>query len=200
VIAATNRDLATMVENNEFRADLFYRLNVFPISLPPLRQRREDIPALTRYFISKFAERLNRVVEDIPPETLAAMVAFDWPGNIRQLQNFIEHGLIISPGPVFQPDLSQLPHPVFQPGLSRLHRVPDNSAIGTGTLDGATRRHIVDVLRETNGVVGGANGAAARLGVARTTLISKMKRLGIETENRRPWKPGGFQQASASVA
>ncbi|MCU1292907.1 MAG: Formate hydrogenlyase transcriptional activator [Bryobacterales bacterium] len=200
VIAATNRDLATMVENNEFRADLFYRLSVFPISLPPLRQRREDIPALTRYFVPKFAERLNRVVEDIPLETLAAMVAFDWPGNIRQLQNFIEHGLIISPGPVFQPDLSQLSSPVFQRDLSQLHRAPDNSAISAGTLDGATRRHILDVLRETNGVVGGADGAAARLGVARTTLIAKMKRLGIETEKRRPWKPGDFEQASATVA
>ena len=200
VIAATNRDLATVVANREFRADLFYRLNVFPISLPPLRQRREDIPALTHYFVSKFAERLNRVVEDIPLETLAAMVAFDWPGNIRQLQNFIEHGLIISPGPVFQPDLSQLPGPVFQPDLSQPDRAPDNSVMGVGTLDRVTRIHILDALRETNGVVGGANGAAARLGVARTTLIAKMKRLGIETEKRRPWKPHDFQQAPASMA
>jgi transcriptional regulator with GAF, ATPase, and Fis domain len=185
IIAATNRDLATMVANREFRADLFYRLSVFPISLPPLRQRREDIPALTRYFVSKFAERLDRVLEDIPLETLAAMVAFDWPGNIRQLQNFIEHGLILSRGSVFQPALSQL------------QRAPYNSAISAGTLlDGVTRRHILDVLRETNGVVGGANGAAARLGVARTTLIAKMRRLGIETEKRRPWKSRDFQQAS----
>jgi formate hydrogenlyase transcriptional activator len=200
VVAATNRDLATMVKNNEFRADLFYRLSVFPISLPPLCKRREDIPTLTRYFVSKFAGRLNRVVEEIPPETLAAMVAYPWPGNIRQLQNFIEHGLIISPGSVFRPDLSQLPGLVFQPDLRPLHRAPENSVMGAGTLDGATRRHILDVLRDTNGVVGGANGAAARLGLPRTTLIAKMKRLGIDIERAAALEAPRFRASTSELA
>ena len=98
LVAATNRDLPQMVEDKEFRADLFYRLSVFPISLPPLRDRREDIPALARHFMAKFAERMNKVVEDIPPETMDAMLAYDWPGNIRELQNFMERGVIVSAG------------------------------------------------------------------------------------------------------
>src|SRR6204780_938713 len=108
VVAATHRDLSQMVDNKEFRADLFYRLSVFPISLPPLRERREDIPALVRHFVARYSERMNKVVDEIPPETMEAMLAYDWPGNIRQLQNFIEHGVIVSGDRVFQPALSQL--------------------------------------------------------------------------------------------
>ena len=178
VVAATNRDLTQMVANKEFRADLFYRLSVFPISLPPLRERPEDIPALARHFMSKFAERMNRLVDEIPSETMEAMIAYDWPGNVRELQNFMEHGVIVSEGAVFQPRLSQLRPPTGSPPRS------------TRTLEDATREHILETLKETNWVVGGRHGAAARLGLARTTLLSKMRRLGIEAADgmlsRRP--------------
>ncbi len=168
LVAATHRDLEQMVENKEFRADLYYRLGVFPISLPPLRDRPEDIPALVRHFVAKYAERMNKVVDEIPSETMDAMAAYQWPGNIRQLQNFIEHGVIVSAGPVFDPPLSQL----------RIQKtsVPKNSK----TLEDATRDHVLQTLEETRWVVGGRHGAAARLGIARTTLIAKMRRLGIE--------------------
>jgi formate hydrogenlyase transcriptional activator len=169
LVAATNRDLLQMVENKEFRADLYYRLGVFPISLPPLRDRPEDIPALVRHFIAKYSERMNKAVEDIPSETMEAMLAYDWPGNIRQLQNFVEHGVIVSGGPMFQPPLSQL--------RSQKNSVPKDNK----TLEDATREHIRQTLEETKWVVGGRHGAAARLGLARTTLISKMRRLGLES-------------------
>jgi formate hydrogenlyase transcriptional activator len=168
VIAATNRDLGQMVDKKEFRADLFYRLSVFPVSLPPLRDRREDIPALARHFVAKYAERMDKIVDDIPAETMAAMVAYDWPGNVRQLQNFVEHGVIVSQGRVFQPPTTHL--------QSRTNRLPKNNK----TLEDATRDYILEILAETKGVVGGRHGAAARLGIARTTLLSKMRRLGIE--------------------
>jgi formate hydrogenlyase transcriptional activator len=170
LIAATHRNLLEMVKDKEFRADLYYRLSVFPVSLPPLRDRSEDIPALVRHFVSMYSERLNKVIDEIAPETMDAMAAYDWPGNIRQLQNFIEHGVIVSQGPVFQPALSQL--------QSR----PDSLPRTRKTLEDATRDHILQTLEETKWVVGGRQGAAARLGVARTTLLSKMRRLGIEPE------------------
>jgi formate hydrogenlyase transcriptional activator len=170
LVAATNRDLPQMVKDKQFRADLYYRLGVFPISLPPLRDRSEDIPALVRYFIAKYAERLNKVIEDISAETMKAMVAYDWPGNIRQLQNFIEHGVIVSAGSVFQPPLSQLNS---QPKTASLRKKSQ-------TLEDATRDHILQVLEQTKWVIGGRNGAAAYLGLARTTLLAKMRRLGIE--------------------
>ncbi len=170
VIAATNRDLAAVVESKEFRADLFYRLSVFPISLPPLRDRREDIPALTRHFVALYSERMGKLLEDIPSETMDAMAAFDWPGNVRQLRNFVEHGVIISNGSEFRPALDQL-RTATRGALPKANR----------TLEDATRDHIVDTLKESNWVVGGRNGAAARLGIARTTLLSKMRRLGIES-------------------
>ena len=168
VVAATNRNLQQMVDNKEFRADLFYRLSVFPISLPPLRERPEDIPELVRHFMAKFAARMNKAVEEIPPVTMDAMVAYDWPGNVRQLQNFVEHGVILSPGPIFEPPLSQLQSQKTSP------------AKNSKTLDDATRDHVLQALEETKWVVGGRHGAAARLGIARTTLIAKMRRLGIE--------------------
>jgi formate hydrogenlyase transcriptional activator len=168
VVAATHRDLGQMVDNKEFRADLFYRLSVFPISLPPLRERPEDIPALTRHFVAKYAERMNKVVEEIPSETMEAMVAYDWPGNVRQLQNFVEHGVIVSSGRLFQPAVNQL--------RSEKKLLAKDSK----TLEDATRDHILQTLKETKGMVGGRHGAAARLGIARTTLVSKMRRLGIE--------------------
>ena len=169
LIAATHRELLQMVADKEFRADLFYRISVFPIALPPLRDHRDDIPALARHFVAKYAERMNKVVTEIPSETMEAMLGYDWPGNVRQLQNFIEHGVIVSPGPAFAPPLNQL-----RPQRSSL---PKNSK----TLDDATRDHVLQTLEETKWVVGGRHGAAARLGIARTTLVSKMRRLGIES-------------------
>ncbi len=168
VVAATHRDLLRMIEGKEFRADLYYRLSVFPVALPPLRDRPEDIPALTRHFVAKYSERLNKIVDEIPSETMDAMTAYEWPGNIRQLQNFVEHGVIVSRGTVFQPALNQL--------RSRQQAAGKPSR----TLEEATRQHILQVLEETRWVVGGNRGAAAKLGVARTTLLSKMRRLGIE--------------------
>jgi formate hydrogenlyase transcriptional activator len=168
LVAATNRDLLQMVENREFRADLYYRLGVFPVLLPPLRDRPEDIPALVGHFMAKYAARMNKVVEDIPSQTMEAMLSYDWPGNVRELQNFVEHGVIVSGGPVFHPPLNQL--------RSRTNNPPKN----TKTLEDATRDHILQTLEETKWVVGGRHGAAARLGIARTTLLSKMRRLGIE--------------------
>jgi formate hydrogenlyase transcriptional activator len=189
LVAATHRNLPQMVKDKEFRADLYYRLSVFPVSLPPLRDRPEDIPALVRHFVSMYSERLNKVVEDIKPETMDAMAGYEWPGNIRQLQNFIEHGVIISEGPVFQPALSQL------------QGQTDSRPRSRKTLEDATRDHILQTLEETKWVVGGSKGAAARLGVARTTLLSKMRRLGIEASaDEMLIGSGGRQHAFAAVA
>jgi len=170
LVAATNRDLATMVRAREFRADLYYRLNVFPISLPPLRERREDIPELVRHFVMKFACRMGKIVDQIPDETMQAMAAFDWPGNIRQLQNFIERWLIESQDRVFEAPVNEL------------RMAGSGSSERTGsTLEGAMRNHIIQTLRAANWVVGGRNGAAVRLGMPRTTLIARMRSLGIES-------------------
>ena len=169
VVAATHRDLPQMVDRREFRADLFYRLSVFPVSLPALRDRPEDIPVLARCFVAEFAERMNKAVVDIPQDTMEAMLAYDWPGNVRELQNFIERGVIVSSGSTFE-----LP---FSPMRGR------KSAAATQgkTLEDATRDYILQILKDTRWVVGGKHGAAARLGIARTTLLSKMRRLGIES-------------------
>jgi formate hydrogenlyase transcriptional activator len=187
VIAATNRDLLQMVEDKAFRADLYYRLSVFPISLPALRDRAEDIPLLARHFIAKYSDRMNKLIEDIPLATMDAMTAYDWPGNVRQLQNFIEHGVIVSQGPVFLPALHQLK--LRNSSLPRSHK----------TLEDAARDHILEALKEARGIVGGKQGAAARLGVARTTLLSKMRRLGIESASEEV-RAGSRQHAFASVA
>jgi formate hydrogenlyase transcriptional activator len=169
LVAATNRDLFLMMTNREFREDLYYRLSVFPITLPPLRHRPEDIPVLARHFIALYSARMNKIIDDIDLQTMDAMVAYHWPGNVRQLQNFIEHGVIVTQGSIFRPALSQLQSP-----SNVIPRRPK-------TLDDATRDHILQTLQETKWVVGGRQGAAARLGLARTTLIAKMRRLGIES-------------------
>src|SRR3984885_7564982 len=166
MVAATNRDLSEMVAARMFRSDLYYRLRVFPLHMPPLRERQEDIPALVRYFVEKHARRMNRTVETIPAETLDLLVHYPWPGNIRELENLIERAVIVSPGPVLRVPLSEL-KPPSEP-------VADNL-----TLRAAERDHIVKALEATNWVLAGPRGAAARLGMKRTTLQSKMRKLGV---------------------
>jgi len=165
LVAATNRDLAAMVEERQFRADLYYRLNVFPITVPPLRDRREDIPLLVRYFVQQNARRMKRRITSIPAETMEALTRYHWPGNIRELANFIERAVILSPG-------SALHAPVRE--LKRA-----TGAGGAVTMAGAEREAIDRALRESGGKVGGADGAAARLGMKRTTLQAKMRKLGV---------------------
>jgi formate hydrogenlyase transcriptional activator len=168
VVAATNQNLAQMVQERRFRADLYYRLNVFPIMLPPLRERTEDIPLLVQHFVSKLAQRLNKDLKHIPSEVMEVLRLHDWPGNIRELQNFIERAMILCPGPELRlpPD-----------ELRRMVKRDTPSAVRT--LAHAERDHILHVLRQVAGVVGGRDGAAARLGLPRTTLLYRMRKLGI---------------------
>jgi formate hydrogenlyase transcriptional activator len=171
VVAATNRPLGKMVEERQFRADLYYRLNVFPLALPALRERQKDIPELVRYFIGKYAQQMNKSIDTIPVAAMDALVAYSWPGNIRELQNFIERAVILSPGNVLQAPIAELKTP--DNGKLRQDKTNHNS------LAEAEREHIMEILRQTDWVLGGSEGAAARLGVPRTTLIYKMRRLGI---------------------
>jgi formate hydrogenlyase transcriptional activator len=167
LVAATNRDLAQMVTDKQFRSDLYYRLNVFPITAPPLRERPEDIPLLVRYFAQKYARLMNKRIETIPAEAMTALAKYHWPGNIRELENLIERSVILSQGPDLHVPLAEL-------------KAPAAAALnGAATLEAAEREHILRVLRETNWVIGGSSGAAARLGMKRTTLQSKITKLGI---------------------
>ncbi len=168
LIAATNRDLTRAVEEKEFRTDLFYRLHVFPLHLPALRDRREDIPMLVRHFVEKCAARLHRQIEIIPDEAVEAMMHWDWPGNIRELENFIERSVILSEGDRLTPPLGEL--------RAEISRLPSGS---DATLRDKEREHIIAMLRQTRGTLSGPLGAAARLGLKRTTLQYKMQRLGI---------------------
>jgi formate hydrogenlyase transcriptional activator len=170
LVAATNRDLAQMVAAGDFRKDLYYRLDVFPIVLPPLRERRDDIPRLVRHFTHKFARRMGRRIETIPAEAMEALVAYPWPGNIRELENVIERAVILSPGPTLRVPLADLKSATAAAGAP-----PSTGA----TLADAEREHILAALREAHWVLAGPNGAAARLGMKRTTLQSKLKKLGI---------------------
>jgi formate hydrogenlyase transcriptional activator len=169
LIAATNRNLASLVEEQKFREDLFYRLNVFPVHVPPLRERREDIPMLVRHFGQQFARRMKKSIENIPSETMAHLVAYDWPGNIRELQNLIERAVILSPGMTLD-----VPTATLTPRAPAAVREPARE-----TLEQTDRRHIVAALESTNWVIGGPNGAAARLGMKRSTLQFRMRKLGI---------------------
>lgn len=169
LLAATNRDLTKMVSEREFRSDLYYRLKVFPITVPPLRERVEDIPILVRYFAQKHAERMHRRIEIIPPDAMEALTRWRWPGNIRELENIIERAVILSRGPVLRIPLAEL-----EPAEGE-----NGDGNGSGTLEDAERDHILRILRETRGIIGGPGGAAARLGLKRTTLNSKMRKLGI---------------------
>jgi formate hydrogenlyase transcriptional activator len=166
VIAATNRDLPRMVAEQQFRIDLYYRLNVFPLPVPPLRDRASDIPMLVRYFAQKFSRRMNKHIETIPAATLAALAEYSWPGNVRELENLIERAVILSSGTTLQIPLTELrPGPALTPST---------------TLESAERQHIGRVLEETGWRIAGPDGAAERLGMKRTTLQSKIKKLGIE--------------------
>ncbi|MGH8564502.1 MAG: sigma 54-interacting transcriptional regulator [Gammaproteobacteria bacterium] len=167
LVAATNRDLARMVADRGFRSDLYYRINVFPITAPPLRERPEDIPLLVRYFAQRDARRMRKRIETIPTETLAALCHYPWPGNIRELENLIERSVILSQGPDLRVSLGEL--------KAQTTAVSD----GAVTLEAAERDHILRALRDANGMIGGPAGAAARLGMKRTTLQSRMKKLGI---------------------
>jgi formate hydrogenlyase transcriptional activator len=177
LIAATNRDLATLADEQKFRQDLFYRLNVFPITVPPLRDRREDIPMLVRHFAQQFALRMKKNVENIPSDTMDTLVRYDWPGNIRELQNLIERAVILSTGSTLDVPVAALNgrksgSASGAPGRS----APDKGMV---TLEEADRRHIVAALESTNWVIAGPNGAAARLGIKRSTLQFRMRKLRI---------------------
>ena len=169
VVAATNTDLEELVGEKKFRSDLFYRLNVFPITLPPLRERIEDIPLLVHFFTQKFAKRMKKPIERIPTEVVTALSRYSWPGNIRELQNLIERAVILSRGSVLEVPLTELK----QSGRVVTEQSASNS------LESVERDHILRILRETNWVIGGPTGAATRLGLPRTTLNNKMQRLGI---------------------
>jgi formate hydrogenlyase transcriptional activator len=160
-----------MVAEGRFRSDLYYRLNVFPVVLPPLRERRDDIPRLVRHFTQQFARRMGRRIEAIPSAVMDALVHYPWPGNVRELQNVIERAVILSPGSSLQVPLSDLPPAAVA--------APAPTAAAAVTLADADREHILGVLRDTGWVVGGPKGAAARLGMKRSTLLWKMKKLGI---------------------
>lgn len=170
VIAATNRELGKMVIERQFRNDLYYRLRVFPISIPSLRERREDIPLLAQYFVTKYARKMNKQIETIPRDVMLALTQWDWPGNIRELEHFIERAVILSKGAVLRAPLTEL-QPLEEAGADELN------------LEVANRRLILRSLRESRGVIGGPHGAAARLGIKRTTLNSKLKKLNIATED-----------------
>lgn len=167
LIAATNANLAQMVAERKFRSDLYYRLNVFPILMPPLRERPEDVPLLVRYFAQKYARLVKKEIRTVPAEVISALTNYRWPGNIRELENFVERAVILSPGPELRVPLAEL-----KPEA-------EGASKGATTLEAAEREHILRVLRETNWVVGGPSGAAAQLGMKRTTLQSRMKKLGI---------------------
>ena len=179
VVAATHRDLTEMVALNEFRSDLYYRLNVFPVLLPPLRERRQDIPGLVVHFVETFSRRMGKPIRHIPPETLDAFTLYSWPGNVRELQNLIERAVIRSNDGVLPNPL-----PATENGPVPLRRVQ-------GTFTDSARAVILQALQATGWVIGGPGGAAARLGLKRTTLIAKMKKLGIS-------RPGFISNAGQS--
>jgi formate hydrogenlyase transcriptional activator len=174
LVAATNRNLVEMVKSHEFRSDLYYRLNVFPIPLPPLRERREDIPALVSHFVELYGRRMGKQIEHIPPDTMSALSSYPWPGNIRELQNLIERSVILSSGNVLHPP------------LANLKADAEMESYEATTLEEAERNHIRKILDQTRWVVSGPNGAAARLGIKRSTLYFRMQKLGISRPNRDP--------------
>ncbi len=196
VVAATNQDLSQLVANKQFRADLYYRLNVIPIILPPLRDRAQDIPLLVEYFVTKLSARFKKVIDSIPEEVMRILKAHDWPGNIRELQNVIERAVVLAPDSVLRPALTELKQMTKQ-----------RSAAATRTLAEAEREHILEVLKQTDWLIGGRDGAATRLGLPRTTLVYKMRKLGIETrrssrvrsvQQKHDTEPPLFERSAAS--
>jgi len=169
LVAATHRNLEGMIADNQFRSDLYYRLSVFPVEVPPLRERTEDIPLLVHHFVHEFGQRMNRSIETIPEETMDALKQYSWPGNIRELQNLIERAVILSPGSVLQVPLRHL----------RIHTASGLTHKPTQTLAEAEREHILAALKEADWVISGPNGAAAQLGINRSTLQFRMRKLGI---------------------
>jgi len=165
LVTATNRDLSSMVESHQFRSDLYYRLSVFPIELPALRDRPEDIPLLTRHFVQRYAQGINKKIGSIRRTDVNALLSYSWPGNVRELQNVVERSVILSPDGILQ--------------LVAIKRAPNSTPHEPATLATAERNHILQALRQTNWVVGGLHGAAELLGLKRTTLVEKMRRLGI---------------------
>jgi formate hydrogenlyase transcriptional activator len=179
LIAATNRDLEAMVQDQTFRTDLYYRLNVFPVRVPSLRERREDIPLLVRHFAQQFSRRMNRSIETIPSETMNMLVRYDWPGNIRELQNVIERAVIVSTGPVLKVALDDLRTRVPSADQSNGVGASEDLVKMRGVLEDAERKQIMAALKQANWVVAGPKGAAALLGMKRSTLQAHMQRLGI---------------------
>jgi transcriptional regulator with GAF, ATPase, and Fis domain len=177
IIAATNQDLGQLVGKRQFRADLYYRLNVVPICVPPLRERIQDIPLLVEYFVQQLSARLHKPVDAIPEEVVEVLKAHDWPGNIRELQNVIERAVVFSPGSILR-----LPLGLKQTVMQGAHDA-------ARTLADAEREHILETLRQTDWLIGGEGGAANRLGLPRTTLIYKMRKLGIETRRSHRSRP-----------
>ena len=179
LVAATNRNLGQMVKDGKFREDLYYRLKVFPIHVPPLRDRTDDIPLLVRYFVEKHAKKIGRKIEIIPGETMKSLKEWSWPGNVRELENFLERSVILSSGPVLRVPLAELEVEVETAEA-------DTKLTTLTTLDETERQAILAALRESRGIIAGSEGAAARLGMKRTTLNSKMRKLGINRTNL--WK------------
>lgn len=171
LVAATSRDLSSMVAKGEFRSDLYYRLNVFPVRVPPLRERAEDIALLVEYFVAMFSSRMKKRIEVIPEECMERLIKHTWPGNIRELQNFVERSVILSSGRTLRAPLGEL------------SRAPVRGRLPLTTLEDAERAHILDALQRFNWLIGGPKGAAARLGLKRTTLAYKMKKLGISRQS-----------------
>ena len=175
VVAATNGDLLKLVSEKRFRGDLYYRLNVFPIPVPPLRDRAEDIPLLVKHFVNKYAERMQKRIDEIPAEAMNALRGHYWPGNIRELQNFIERSVILTSGKI------------LCPRLEGLRQAAEHGSPEAITLEEAERDHIRKTLKQTNGVVAGPHGAAARLGMRRSTLYFHMQKLGISRSRKNSW-------------
>jgi formate hydrogenlyase transcriptional activator len=194
LVAATNRDLEKMISDKEFRSDLYYRLNVFPIRIPPLRERKEDIPLLVSYFVQKFAKQMQKKIETVSPAVMKGLTAWEWPGNIRELENFIERAVILTRGKSLEAPLGELrklnteepasttqdsgQQDIIRIVKETLHAL-NGSKTGADDRTQKQREEIVRVLAETKGRVGGADGAAARMGINRTTLLSRMKKFGI---------------------
>jgi formate hydrogenlyase transcriptional activator len=197
LVAATNRDLEKMIADREFRRDLFYRLNVFPIRIPPLRERREDIPLLVSYFVQKFAKQMQKKIDSVPLAAMKGLAAWEWPGNIRELENFIERAVILTRGKALEAPLSELrkanaeiqPAPTQQPAsrddIARIVKetirtLNDKSDVADDEFARKQREEIVHALTESKGRVGGPDGAAVRMGINRTTLLARIKKLRID--------------------